>query len=119
MRHRIPEKAAVAETMKRRITAREASESSSSEPGRAHRKKAKKKPAKPKIEQYPFPATYHDASEEPESASAAPGERRIPQMRTQKARDGGRTQSGGVRGILRSLLLLLSAGSGVLFAFWL
>lgn len=74
---------------------RETSESSTSDPGRAHRKKTKKKHTKPKIEQYPFPATYHDASEEP----TTPIERRIPQMRTQKARDGGRTQSGGVRGI--------------------
>lgn len=74
---------------------REISESSSSDPGRSPRKKTKKKSAKPKIEQYPFPATYHDASDE----LAAPSDRRIPQMRTQKARDGGRTQSGGVRGI--------------------
>lgn len=70
---------------------REASENSVSEPDR-HRKKAKKKKAKvpPPPEQYPFPAT-HDEVEEPP--------RRVPQMRTAKARDGGRTQSGGVRGI--------------------
>ncbi|KIP05763.1 hypothetical protein PHLGIDRAFT_107790 [Phlebiopsis gigantea 11061_1 CR5-6] len=70
---------------------RETSESSVSEPDK-HRKKAKKKKAKapPPPEQYPFPAT-HDEVEEPP--------RRVPQMRTAKARDGGRTQSGGVRGI--------------------
>lgn len=72
---------------------RETSESSYSDVGRAHHKKAKKKHTKRKPEQYPFPATHHD---EP---AAATSERRIPQMRTQKARDGGRTQSGGVRGI--------------------
>ena len=56
------------------------------------RKKAKKKKAKvpPPPEQYPFPATHDEADEPP---------RRVPQMRTAKARDGGRTQSGGVRGI--------------------
>ena len=70
---------------------REASESSVSEPDK-HRKKAKKKKAKvpPPPEQYPFPATHDEADEPP---------RRVPQMRTAKARDGGRTQSGGVRGI--------------------
>ncbi|GJE89232.1 cysteine protease atg4-like protein [Phanerochaete sordida] len=75
---------------------RETSESASSDPGRVHRKKAKKKHAKSKPEQYPFPAATHDGGEE---LFAPPSDRRIPQMRTQKARDGGRTQSGGVRGI--------------------
>ncbi|KAI0791878.1 peptidase family C54-domain-containing protein [Abortiporus biennis] len=44
-------------------------------------------------EQYPFPATY-PADEEAKEVG-----KRVPQMRTAKARDGGRTQSGGVRGV--------------------
>lgn len=74
---------------------REASEGSSvgAEPGRQRKKK--KRPAKaPPPEQYPFPATNADEDE----PARSPG-KRVPQMRTQKARDGGRTQSGGVRGI--------------------
>lgn len=46
--------------------------------------------------QFPFPAT---AGEEEEMKNSGGGGKRVPQMRTQKARDGGRTQSGGVRGI--------------------
>lgn len=73
---------------------RETSESSNSEPDK-HRKKTKKKTVKPPPEQYPFPASTDEVEElAPRSPS-----KRIPQMRTQKARDGGRTQSGGVRGI--------------------
>ena len=64
-----------------------------SEIGRDEEKSAKQ-PVAP--EQYPFPASYGDAEEQEQPRS--PG-KRVPQMRTQKARDGGRTQSGGVRGI--------------------
>ncbi|GBE78643.1 peptidase family C54-domain-containing protein [Sparassis latifolia] len=48
--------------------------------------------------QFPFPATQ---AEEPLSDAQLEETRskRIPQMRTAKARDGGRTQSGGVRGV--------------------
>jgi cysteine protease ATG4 len=74
---------------------RSPSESSASDSG-TQRKKAKRKPAKPAPQQYPFPATYDEEVEESPRSSTT---RRIPQMRTQKARDGGRTQSGGVRGI--------------------
>jgi len=47
---------------------------------------------------YPFPSsTTGEVETEPDKEDTW---RRIPQMRTTKARDGGRTQSGGVRGIL-------------------
>ena len=50
--------------------------------------------------QYPFPASSAGADEnEEEAMMARPPARRVPQMRTAKARDGGRTQSGGVRGV--------------------
>ena len=63
------------------------------EHGRHKRKAGKKKHAKAPPQQYPFPATPggDDTSKSPP--------RRVPQMRTAKARDGGRTQSGGVRGV--------------------
>lgn len=52
--------------------------------------------------QYPFPAAY--PGEEAEALPSPPDPqgqgKRVPQMRTAKARDGGRTQSGGVKGIL-------------------
>ncbi|OSD05590.1 hypothetical protein PYCCODRAFT_1443018 [Trametes coccinea BRFM310] len=56
--------------------------------------------------QYPFPAAH--PGEEPEAEAGAPPSpphpggqgKRVPQMRTAKARDGGRTQSGGVKGVL-------------------
>ncbi|KZT08838.1 uncharacterized protein LAESUDRAFT_757025 [Laetiporus sulphureus 93-53] len=44
--------------------------------------------------QYPFPAT--SPGEEPQQEANT---KRVPQMRTAKARDGGRTQSGGIRGV--------------------
>ncbi|OBZ79635.1 Cysteine protease ATG4 [Grifola frondosa] len=47
--------------------------------------------------QYPFPATY--PGEEVLQYDASKTGKRVPQMRTAKARDGGRTQSGGVRGV--------------------
>lgn len=48
-------------------------------------------------QQYPFPATAPGDEEDiPIGRSMGKG---IPQMRTAKARDGGRTQSGGVRGV--------------------
>ena len=47
---------------------------------------------------YPFPSST-TGEVETESDKGDTG-RRIPQMRTTKARDGGRTQSGGVRGVL-------------------
>ncbi|KAI8983166.1 peptidase family C54-domain-containing protein [Trametes punicea] len=55
--------------------------------------------------QYPFPAAYPGEEAEAELASPPqpppPGQgKRVPQMRTAKARDGGRTQSGGVKGVL-------------------
>ena len=46
---------------------------------------------------YPFPSS---TTGEVETEDDKEGGRRIPQMRTTKARDGGRTQSGGVRGVL-------------------
>ncbi|KAI0757764.1 peptidase family C54-domain-containing protein [Daedaleopsis nitida] len=53
--------------------------------------------------QYPFPAASADPDEEeaemvPEQQR--PQGKRVPQMRTAKARDGGRTQSGGIKGVL-------------------
>ncbi|KAI0668752.1 peptidase family C54-domain-containing protein [Trametes maxima] len=49
--------------------------------------------------QYPFPAAY--PGEETEAPPQPQGQgKRVPQMRTAKARDGGRTQSGGVKGVL-------------------
>ena len=49
-------------------------------------------PVVPPPVQYPFPATSQE--------EVMGEEKRVPQMRTAKARDGGRTQSGGVKGIL-------------------
>lgn len=59
-----------------------------------HKRKStkKKSSAKAPPQQYPFPATPGE-----EESKSPP--RRVPQMRTAKARDGGRTQSGGVRGV--------------------
>ena len=77
---------------------REASDSSqhpTADPEK-RRKKSRKQAssnAQP-LEQFPFPATAGDEEEYVKS----PG-KRVPQMRTAKARDGGRTQSGGVRGV--------------------
>lgn len=65
----------------------------SAEPVRQKKKSTKKKHVKVPPQQYPFPATPGG-----EDASKSPP-RRVPQMRTAKARDGGRTQSGGVRGV--------------------
>ena len=48
---------------------------------------------------YPFPSSTTGELEVEDDKKEDDG-RRIPQMRTTKARDGGRTQSGGVRGIL-------------------
>ena len=52
--------------------------------------------------QYPFPAAAdaEDEDEEPVGPPKQPQGKRVPQMRTAKARDGGRTQSGGIRGVL-------------------
>ncbi|KAI0353215.1 hypothetical protein OH77DRAFT_1554187 [Trametes cingulata] len=52
--------------------------------------------------QYPFPAAYPgEEAEVPPSPPQPQGQgKRVPQMRTAKARDGGRTQSGGVKGVL-------------------
>ncbi|THH26852.1 hypothetical protein EUX98_g7341 [Antrodiella citrinella] len=49
-------------------------------------------------EQYPFPSDPAD-DDAPKAASSNAEGKRVPQMRTAKARDGGRTQSGGVRGV--------------------
>ena len=50
--------------------------------------------------QYPFPAADPEEEEpEPPPQMQAQG-KRVPQMRTAKARDGGRTQSGGIKGVL-------------------
>ena len=57
------------------------------------KRKSKKKGKDAAPVQFPFPATAGE-EEEPKNTG-----KRVPQMRTQKARDGGRTQSGGVRGI--------------------
>jgi cysteine protease ATG4 len=48
---------------------------------------------------YPFPSSITGEAEK-EDDKKGDGGKRIPQMRTTKARDGGRTQSGGVRGVL-------------------
>lgn len=48
---------------------------------------------------YPFPSSITGEAEMEDGKKGDDG-RRIPQMRTTKARDGGRTQSGGVKGIL-------------------
>lgn len=48
---------------------------------------------------YPFPSSITGEAET-EDDTTGDGGRWIPQMRTTKARDGGRTQSGGVKGIL-------------------
>ncbi|KAI0089801.1 peptidase family C54-domain-containing protein [Irpex rosettiformis] len=73
---------------------REASDNSHGEGDLEKRKRKSKKKGKDIAPvQFPFPATAGE-EEEPKNAG-----KRVPQMRTQKARDGGRTQSGGVRGI--------------------
>lgn len=48
---------------------------------------------------YPFPSSITGEAEKEDDKKGEDG-KRIPQMRTTKARDGGRTQSGGVRGVL-------------------
>jgi cysteine protease ATG4 len=52
---------------------------------------------------FPFPSSTNDelsdGDEHGGTSKPVPG-KRVPQMRTTKARDGGRTQSGGVKGIL-------------------
>ena len=55
--------------------------------------------------QYPFPAADPEDEEYPSLAPPSQQQqqaqgKRVPQMRTAKARDGGRTQSGGIKGIL-------------------
>ncbi|KAI0770923.1 peptidase family C54-domain-containing protein [Trametes elegans] len=86
--------------------------SGSTEKARRKHRKAASGPAKtpragpPAAEaqvQYPFPAAY--PGEEGEAPPSSPPQahaqgKRVPQMRTAKARDGGRTQSGGVKGVL-------------------
>ncbi|CAL1697204.1 unnamed protein product [Somion occarium] len=46
--------------------------------------------------QYPFPATHPE--EDLAKSTSSPG--RVPKMRTAVARDGGRTQSGGIKGLI-------------------
>ena len=73
---------------------REASDNSPGDADLEKRKRKSKKKGKDAAPvQFPFPATAGE-EEEPKNTG-----KRVPQMRTQKARDGGRTQSGGVRGI--------------------
>lgn len=73
---------------------REASDNSHGDADPEKRKRKSKKKGKDTAPvQFPFPATAGE-EEEPKNTG-----KRVPQMRTQKARDGGRTQSGGVRGI--------------------
>jgi cysteine protease ATG4 len=48
---------------------------------------------------YPFPSSVTGEADTEDDKNGDDG-KRIPQMRTTKARDGGRTQSGGVKGIL-------------------
>ncbi|KAH9920526.1 uncharacterized protein BXZ73DRAFT_91912 [Epithele typhae] len=55
------------------------------------------KTARPAV-QYPFPAGDPEVEDEP--MPQQPQGKRVPQMRTAKARDGGRTQSGGIKGVL-------------------
>lgn len=82
---------------------RETSESSQSEAATPEKRRKKssssskrrtaRKPTPP--QQFPFPATQdEDEDDTPRSPS-----KRVPQMRTAVARDGGRTQSGGIRGV--------------------
>ena len=68
-------------------------EAARAKPTRRCKSTKKKTGGKAAPQQFPFPATPG----EDEAAKSPP--RRVPQMRTAKARDGGRTQSGGVRGV--------------------
>ncbi|KAH8091391.1 peptidase family C54-domain-containing protein [Cristinia sonorae] len=78
---------------------------SSSSQGTIHRSQSRRErqASSQSQEQYPFPATSDDPTEEGEHHMKPTGQyesgKRVPQMRTAKARDGGRTQSGGVRGV--------------------
>ena len=60
-----------------------------------------KTPRQQDAQQFPFPAADPE-EEEPELLQVNPlaQGKRVPQMRTAKARDGGRTQSGGIKGVL-------------------
>ncbi|KAI0329156.1 hypothetical protein GY45DRAFT_918401 [Cubamyces sp. BRFM 1775] len=91
----VASKATTASTEKVRRKSKKGSSSSAKTPRSAPHQEAQV--------QYPFPATH--PAEEVETEAGAPPQpqaqgKRVPQMRTAKARDGGRTQSGGVKGIL-------------------
>ena len=89
---------------------RSASSATSKGSGKTTRRKTKKSSGSTKTPrpaphqeaqmQYPFPAADPEEEEpEPPPQMQAQG-KRVPQMRTAKARDGGRTQSGGIKGVL-------------------
>ncbi|KAI0716156.1 peptidase family C54-domain-containing protein [Cerioporus squamosus] len=80
---------------------RSTSSTTSKGTGKTTRRKTKKASSSssktPRPVQYPFPAA------DPEDEEPLPTQmqgKRVPQMRTAKARDGGRTQSGGIKGVL-------------------
>ena len=84
-----------------RSTSSAASKGTSGSGKTARKKKgASSAPKTPRVEQvqYPFPAG--DPEDEDEELPPPPQGKRVPQMRTAKARDGGRTQSGGIKGVL-------------------
>ncbi|KZT24290.1 hypothetical protein NEOLEDRAFT_1163305 [Neolentinus lepideus HHB14362 ss-1] len=73
--------------------------------GKHERKKSKKSavpvvrvPSPPEQQHYPFPVTV-EAPEDSVVSSRTSSGRRVPQLHTVRARDGGRTQSGGVKGV--------------------
>ncbi|EPQ61373.1 hypothetical protein GLOTRDRAFT_69761 [Gloeophyllum trabeum ATCC 11539] len=55
-------------------------------------------PSPPEQQHYPFPVTV-ESPEDSVVSSRSNSSRRVPQLHTVRARDGGRTQSGGVKGV--------------------
>lgn len=88
------------------MPSRSTSSTSVTEVGASSKQRKKSKRSSPALktpvpssqQQYPFPASVPDEDlAQPDVAGRS--SKRMPQMRTAKARDGGRTQSGGVRGV--------------------
>ncbi|TFK48111.1 hypothetical protein OE88DRAFT_604347 [Heliocybe sulcata] len=81
-------------------------ESRSNRDGKHHERKKSKKsgvpvvrvPSPPPEQHYPFPVTV-EAPEDSVVSSRSNSGQRVPQLHTVRARDGGRTQSGGVKGL--------------------